>query len=167
MRRFALLLPVLFAGALAACNGTGPGTNFSIDASGGDNATITTDGNGQVAIKAEGFQGSFKIPKVTINAEDFDLNGVKLYPKSTVTDFHIAGGETANGSGEGSVKVAFESPASVATVAQWFRDAMIQRGFKVEADGTGLKGTTDEGDRFTLGLAGDGDQTKGVLEVQG
>lgn len=166
MSRPALLLPVALAFALAAC-GDGPGTNVSIDATGDGNARVTSDGNGQIAIKSDGFEGSFKIPKITVNAEQFDLNGVKLYPGSVVTDFNIASGG-ASEKDKGSVKVTFDGPADVATVATWFRDGMTARGFTVAADGTGLKGMTDEGDPFTLSLSADGDRkARGVLEVRG
>lgn len=163
MLRLALLTPFALI-ALSACDG--PGTNISIDARGDDNAMITTD-NGQIEIKSAGFEGSFKLPKFTINAENFDFNGVKLYPGSTVTNFHISD-EGKSDPDKGMVKVDFESPESVATVGQWFRDAMVKQGFKVEADGTGLKGTTDEGDPFTLRLEADGDKkTRGSLEAHG
>jgi hypothetical protein len=162
--RACLLLPLTLG--LAAC-GDGTGTSISINATDAEgNAAITTDGNGQLAIKAPGFEGAIKLPKIRINAEDFDVNGVKLFPNSQIGALNVDGVDGGAGGDKGKVSVAFESPAAAATVQQWFRDTMGKHGFTVEADGTGLKGTTNDGDPFRLQLdaAGEG-KSKGRLEV--
>ncbi|NIJ21882.1 hypothetical protein FHS95_003593 [Sphingomonas naasensis] len=166
MLRLALLLPLL---PLAACDGSGTGTSIKINAKSDENGsstTVSTDGNGQAAIKVPGFEGSIKLPQIHVNAENFDLNGVKLYPNSQVKALNVDANSGDGGKDEGTVDVTFESPAPLATVQGWFRDKMTARGFRVEADGTGLKGSTDEGDPFRLQLGAEGDQkTKGRLEV--
>ena len=163
MLRFALLMPLF---SLAAC-GSGPGTSISINATSDEdgNASIATDANGHVAIKAPGFDGAIKLPQFHINAADFDVNGVKLYPDSTIDALNVDA-EGKAGKDKGEVHIAFRSPAAAATVQRWFRDRMVARGFKVETDGMGLKGTTDEGDPFRLALSADGaDKSRGRLEV--
>ena len=165
MYRALLLLTLL---PLAACGGSGTGTSFSINATSDEdgNSTITTDSNGQMAIKAPGFEGAIKLPKFHVNAQNFDFNGVKLYPDSQVSDLNVDAEDGKAGEGKGKVRVAFESPAALAKVQGWFRDKMAARGFRIEADGDGLKGTTDDGDPFRLVLSADGDQkTKGKLEI--
>lgn len=165
MHRALLLLTLL---PLAACGGSGTGTSFSINATSDEdgNSTITTDSNGQMAIKAPGFEGAIKLPKFHVNAQNFDFNGVKLYPDSQVSDLNVDAEDGKAGEGKGKVRVAFESPAALAKVQGWFRDKMAARGFRIEADGDGLKGTTDDGDPFRLVLSADGDQkTKGKLEI--
>nr|WP_294810039.1 hypothetical protein [uncultured Sphingomonas sp.] len=165
MHRALLLLTLL---PLAACGGSGTGTSFSINATSDEdgNSTITTDSNGQMAIKAPGFEGAIKLPKFHVNAENFDFNGVKLYPDSQVSELNVDADDNKAGEDKGKVRVAFESPAALAKVQGWFRDKMTARGFKIEADGSGLKGTTDDGDPFRLVLSADGDQkTKGKLEI--
>lgn len=167
MHRALLLLTLL---PLAACGGSGTGTSFSINATSDEdgNSTITTDSNGQMAIKAPGFEGAIKLPKFHVNAQNFDFNGVKLYPDSQVSDLNVDAEDGKAGEGKGKVRVAFESPAALAKVQGWFRDKMAARGFRIEADGDGLKGTTDDGDPFRLVLSADGDQkTKGKLEIGG
>jgi hypothetical protein len=165
MRRAFLLLPLL---TLAAC-GSGDGTSIKINAKSDENGsstTVTTDGNGQAAIKVPGFEGKIRLPQIHVNAENFDLNGVKLYPNSKVSQLNVDAEDKGDGKDKGTVYIAFESPAAIATVQAWFRDKMTARGFKVDADGTGLKGTTDEGEPFRLALNADGGQkTKGQLEV--
>jgi hypothetical protein len=165
MHRALLLLALV---PLAACGGSGTGTSFSINATSDEdgNSTITTDRNGQMAIKAPGFEGAIKLPKFHVNAENFDFNGVKLYPDSQVSELNVDAADSKTDEDKGKVRVAFESPAALAKVQGWFRDKMAARGFKVENDGTGLKGTTDEGDPFRLALSADSHQkTKGKLEV--
>ncbi|WP_448662355.1 hypothetical protein ACG3SL_17050 [Sphingomonas sp. CJ20] len=162
MARPVLLLIFALPLALGACGG-GSGTSFSIESD--DNATFSSDANGQVSIKTDGFTGGFKIPKMTVTAENFDLDGVKLYPGSTVRKFDIKADRNA-GKDKGSVAIQFDSPAPADKVAAWFRDGMTKHGFTLEQDGTGLKGTTQDGEPFTLRLAGDGaDKSKGELRV--
>lgn len=164
MHRTALLLTLL---PLAACDGSGTGTNISINArSEGGNSSVSTDANGQMAIRAPGFEGAIKLPQIQIDAEDFDVNGVKLYPNSRIEGLDVDAEDGAGDKDKGKVRIAFRSPAAVPAVQRWFREKMTARGFKVEADGTGLKGTTDEGEPFRLQLSADGDRkTKGQLEV--
>jgi hypothetical protein len=165
MQRAFLLLTLL---PLGAC-GSGEGTSIKINAKSdehGSSTTVSTDGNGQAAIKVPGFEGSIKLPQIHVNAENFDLNGVKLYPNSTVNELNVDAEDKADGKDTGHVHIAFESPAALGTVQGWFRDKMTARGFKVEAAGNGLKGTTDDGDPFRLSLAASGDQkSKGTLDV--
>jgi len=163
-----LALPLLLLFPLAAC-GSGEGTSIKINAksdANGSSTTVSTDGNGQAAIKIPGFEGAIKLPQVHVNAENFDLNGVKLYPNSSVKALNVDAHSDGAGKDSGKVHIAFESPAAPATVQRWFRDKMAARGFKIEAAGDGLKGNTDEGEPFTLALAAEGDaKTKGTLDV--
>ena len=162
--RLALLLPL--AGlALAGCDGTG--TSISIDAKSDDgNSTVATDGNGQMAIKVPGFEGALKIPKIEIDAKDFEVNGVTLYPGSKITNLHVNAEEHIGRRDKGEVIVDFTSPAAPTTVQGWFREKMAAKKFKAETDGAGLKGTTNEGDPFTLRLDSDGaNKTKGQFQL--
>lgn len=164
MTRFALLLAPL---ALAACDGTG--TNISL--SGGDgegNVSIKTGADGQVSIEAPGVSISSKLPKINLTAEDFDVNGLKLYPKSAIRELNAVGSDKPGDKQDSHVTVAFDSPAPLATVQAWFRDNLTKQGFKVEAKGNGFAGTTKDGDPFTLELNADGEQkAKGRIVVRG
>jgi hypothetical protein len=166
MLRLALLAALALP--LAACGGEGTSISINAKDDGPDgNALVSSDGNGQVAIKAAGFEGKFKLPKIKIDADDFDVNGVKLYPGSTIRNLDLNSDKTG-GKDEGGLSVRFESPAAPGTVLGWFRDAMTKRGFKVSAAADGLTGTTDEGDPFTLKLAAAGDgKSSGTLELRG
>jgi hypothetical protein len=158
-------LPLALSFALAACDGSG--TSISINAKDDEgNTSVSTDANGQVEIKAPGFAGSIRLPKIHINAEDFEVNGVKLYPGSTIDDFRADAEDKSGNDDKGTVTIKFRSPAAPATVRDWFRDNMTKQGFKVETRGDGLAGTTEDGQPFTVQLAADGDgKSKGRMEV--
>jgi hypothetical protein len=148
---------------LAAC-GPGGNTNISIHDSDGD-VNISTDDNGQASIKLPGFDATVKLPKMDITGDNFDVNGVKLYPGSTVRDVNIDAHD-GNGDKDGRVALKFEAPASLDKVQAWFRDAMAKHGFKVSPQGSGFAGTTDDGQPITLELEADGpDKAKGNLTV--
>ncbi|MCW3847117.1 hypothetical protein OF829_07685 [Sphingomonas sp. LB-2] len=161
MVRHALLLAPL---ALAAC---APEGNSTIILNGEDgNVSIVTDAEGHTTVAAPGVNASISLPKIDIDAADFDVNGVKLYPGSTVKDFKLDASEGFAAKGKGHLSIAFDAPASLDKVQAWFRDNMAKRNFKVSAQGNGFAGTTDEGDPVTLELTPDGpDKTKGRMTI--
>ncbi len=154
---------LVLALALGACGGNS--SSFSFDAKSDGNATVDVD-NGTVAIKGGGFEGSFKMPKMAVTAADFDINGVKLYPGSTLADFHLSGEDKQGGDQDkGNVSLRFESPAPLAKVQDWFRTSLTEHKFKFAAKGDGFAGTTDDGNQFNLELSSAGGKTKGKMEV--
>jgi hypothetical protein len=139
-------LPLALAAlALAACS-DGPG-NTSISFN-GDNTSGTIDGSGNVKIDAPGFKGDIKLPKIQLDADNFDMNGVHLYPGSTISSMNV---DAKNN--DGAVKVAFKSPAAATTVRDWLKERLDKAGFKLAVDGDGLKGKTDDGKDFALSLS--------------
>jgi hypothetical protein len=164
MTRFALLLASL---ALAACDGAG--TNISLQGNGSEgNVSIKTGADGQVSIEAPGVSIAAKLPKINLTAEDFDVNGLKLYPNSAIRELNAVGDDKLGAKQDSHVTVAFDSPAPLATVQAWFRDNLAKQGFKVEPKGNGFAGTTKDGDPFTLELNADGEKkAKGKIEVKG
>ncbi len=157
MSRLAALLLAL---PLAACGGTDGNSNFSIHAEGKDgNVAIASDDSGHMSIKAPGIEGSVKFPKIDIDAADFEVDGVKLYPGSKIHDFNLSAADRPAGDkDQGQVTIAFDSPAALDKVQGWFRDNMAQQGFRVTARGSGFAGTTSDGNAVTLDLAADGNE---------
>ncbi|WP_084583673.1 hypothetical protein [Sphingomonas azotifigens] len=152
-----LLLPM----ALAACHGS---ANISLDGNDSDdNSVIATDANGRIQIKAPGVQGSITLPKMPLDAKDFDIDGVTLYPGSTLKNLKV---NDKGDDKDGEVIVEFESPAAPTVVRDWFRDNMTKQGFKVTTKDDNLIGTTDDGQPFALQLSAQGDaKTKGLMQV--
>ncbi len=161
--------PLLLLLPLAACgtdNTEGSNaTTFSISARSEDgNTTISGDG-GKVGIKTPGFEGSIAIPGLRVKSDDFDLDGVKLYPDSAIKHFGVQTDER-DGDDNGRVTVEFESPAARDTVVAWFRNKFEDKDFRFNENGTGFTGTTDDGDPFTLTLRADGDdKTQGKITI--
>ena len=153
-------LVVLLAIGLGACGDGREGTSISINASGADgNVVAAMDKGGQVSVNLPGgIAGNIKLPKLKFDADDFDMNGVHLFPGSTISALNI---DTRDGQefedNDGSVHLSFESPADPARVRDWFREKLSAAGFTLKTDGDGLTGTTDEKQPFKLELAPSGD----------
>lgn len=169
--RLALVTIALAAAPLAGCGSDRDGTSITINAGGDDgNMVAGVDGNtGQVSLNVPGFKGSLTLPKIQLDAKDFDMNGVHLYPGSTIASMNIDGhdkGETDDDGG--TVHVVFDSPADPATVRDWFKGRLDHAGFKVADDGMGLSGTTNEDKPFKLDLKpSDAGHSRGTITVSG
>ncbi|MCW3835179.1 hypothetical protein ACFQ1E_01010 [Sphingomonas canadensis] len=145
---------------LAACGpgGTGAGNSANI--------TIEADGSGTAAVKGPGIDISARLPKIDIEAADFEVGGVKLYPGSTIRDFNLKANERIGEKSEARLTITFDAPAPLDKVRPWFRDNMVQRGFKLTPAGGGFTGTTAEGDPIRLELEAGGEgKTRGRMEV--
>jgi hypothetical protein len=163
MHRLSLGLAAL-ALPLAACGSNADGgTTIAINADGGDgNVKAAVDGDtGEVSLKLPGFSAKVDLPKIQLDANDFDLNGVHLYPGSTITTMDIDGQDQNS-----KVRIGFDSPAAPETVRDWFEPKLEDAGFTLHDEGTGLAGTTDEGKPFSMTLApAGGDHTTGTITL--
>lgn len=150
--------PMLLAAAavallpLAACNRPDRGTSITINSTDGNSVASVDGGTGQFKLAVPGFEGKIALPKMKLDAGDFDLNGVHLYPGSTIDNVDIAAGKQGAGK-QGNVRIAFTSPASPDTVRDWFGERLGKAGFTLHRDGRGLAGSTDEAKPFRLDLA--------------
>lgn len=154
----ALVVLALLAAPLAACGAKDGDTAISING--------TEDG--KFAVKVPGFSGSLKLPKLKLDANNVEFNGVHLYPGSTVSTFDLnASGDDKEG-GNGKVRIGFESPADPATVRDWFAERLGKVGFTLKAQGNSLVGTDDEKKPFRIDLepAGAG-KAKGMVIAGG
>ncbi len=164
-----LLLAALCSLPLAGCGDGKGGTSFALNASDAEgNVVVGVDGNsGEAAISGPGFSGKIHLPKIKLDAADFDMNGVHLYPGSTISGMNIDAHDQGPGSdSDGRLKVTFESPAKPDTVRAWFEQKLTAAGFTVKTDGTGLSGTTNDKKPFTLDLNPVGsDHARGVITI--
>jgi hypothetical protein len=162
MSRIWLALPVALA--LTACGGgDNDGASISIKGGDGDVAGASVK-DGRVAVRAPGFEGTVKLPKFEFGADNFEVDGLKLFPGSTIANLDV---ESGNGK-EGSVRIDFDAPAAATEVQNWFREQMQRAGFAVELKDGALSGKTSDGSPFTLKLAPRGDgKSRGTLSVTG
>ncbi|KQM67756.1 hypothetical protein ASE75_02275 [Sphingomonas sp. Leaf17] len=161
--------PVIVSLALmlltAACNQPEEGTTIAINADGGAMTGGIDGRTGALKVDIPGFKGELALPRMTLNADNFDMNGVHLYPGSSIQGMNIQGGD---GKGNEGVRLSFTSPATPQVVRDWFVARMEKTGFTVAADGNSLRGTTDDKKAFTLDLAPEGaDKARGTLVVGG
>jgi hypothetical protein len=158
-----LLLATAGMLALSACDRSNERASVSINADGGNVFGAINGETGEMKIDVPGFQGSVKLPKIKIDTGNFDLNGVRLYPGSSIRTLNIVGDDKTGG-----LRVAFASPANPAVVRDWFAERLGKVGYQVHAEGANLVGTTDENKPFRLEFAPDGaDKATGTIVISG
>ena len=149
--------------ALAACGSSSDdgtlGTEISIDATTdeGNPVKASSDGKtGEIAIDVPGFKANIAMPKIKLDADNFDIDGVKLYPGSKVISMKIDQITRTTGSAgdnNGTVRISFDAPATPDVVKAWFSEKLTGNDkFTVNPTANGFAGTNKDGDPFTLDL---------------
>jgi hypothetical protein len=176
MRRHILLLatvlPVL---ALAGCSDNAHETKTTVTKDGVTTTTVTTsDGDNSVVsglkIDTDKFKANLDIPGISFGGDHFDMDGMKLYPGSTVNGVRVHATDKP-GDDHGDVVMAFTSPAAPAVVAKHMADQALAAGFMLTSNTTALisgsKPDDDGTNRFSVTLAPQGTATTGQLTVTG
>ncbi len=155
-----IILPlVALALATSACSKSNDeGTSISIDA--GNGSAAVDGGTGEVTLDTPLIKGKIKLPKLQLTADDFDINGVHLYPGSTLGAMNV----NATGKDDGIVSLTFDSPAPVATVRDWLRGEFEKAGTKVEVEGDSLRGMTED-KAFRIDLQPAGERATGKVTI--
>lgn len=155
------LIPSLALAALllAGCGRSDEeGTSMSIDA--GNGTARVNGGTGEVTLDTPLIKGSIKLPKFDLTADNFEIGGVHLFPGTKIGAMNV----NATGEGEEIVRVAFDSPASLATVREWLRGEFAKAGTRVEVQGDTLRGTTED-KNFRIDLKPAGDRATGTVTI--
>ena len=151
---FALILPIAL---LAACE-KGEPTRVTINTNG--NGAASTD-KGKVEIGTGGFKADIQIPGMAAMGDRMKIDGVRLYPQSTVSGVNIDAGEGDNDR----FAMQFTAPADRAKVSEWFAGQFKDSKFEARTTPTGYAGTTADGDWFTLDLTdAGGGKTRGEFK---
>ncbi len=169
MRKFIILPLIALPLTLAACDRIQERTEEKIQEKIEEKAevSIKTGDAAQgektnISINAEGFNLDLDIPDLDIDARTDKSD--KIYPGSKITGLDINANKK-NGKGDAEIELRFTSPAGSDTVATWFADKMREDGGTATVSGDTVTGTNDEGKPFTLTLSGDGDSTRGTLNL--
>lgn len=163
-------LPLILA--TAACSGENEpeqGTSVKIDAKTHDGATvnISADGKtGNVGFKIPGFDANIRLPKKLLDDSNFDIDGVKLYPGSTVDTVNITADEKGAEGERADVRIGFTSPADPAKVGDWFKDQFGKQSVKLADDAGKLTGKTKDGEAFTIEMTAKDGKTEGVVTIR-
>lgn len=167
--RLAFLIPPMML--LAACGQekeTTEGTEVSINAGdehGGVQIKTGKDG-GNIKIGGDGAAIDIDIPDfVDLDIEsDFDIDGVKLYPGSSITTVNVDANDK-KGADKARVKLGFASPVPPSKAADWMAGEFAKKGVKVTRSGDALAGVTKDGDDFAINFAPDGANTAGEVRI--
>jgi hypothetical protein len=167
------LLILALALAITACsseNEPEKGTSVAVDATGkdGEKVSVTADGaTGNVALKTPGFDANFRLPKALLNDNNFDIDGVKLYPGSTIDSINVKA-EEKDGKGSGNVVILFTAPDEPGKVGNWFAKEFGENSMPVTSKDGLLVGKTKDGTDFSITLTpADGGKTSGRTVISG
>lgn len=155
--RFAV---VLIAGlAIAGCHVQ---TKDRHSSDSDDNVTISGADNGSVSFDVPFAKGQVNLPANAMAHGNFDIDGVKLYPGSTMHGFHV---EATNGQSQ--VNMAFTAPASSEKVRDYFVDQFRKNGVEASASGNAITGKSKDGNQFEIGLQPAQNGTEGTIRIDG
>ena len=145
------------------------GTTITVDAKDhdGKSVQVKADGEtGRVAINVPGFDANIKLPKVLLDHENFDIDGVKLYPGSKVDTVNV-NADDRGGKHKAIVKIGFSAPSDPATVSAWFQKALADKSIAAKVTGNSLAGTTGDGNAFAIDFAaGAAGKTAGIITIK-
>ena len=168
MRRSAPAVAMLTLLALAACHqraASDAPAKVSVTAkvdSGDSGPATAAAATGKVAITAPGFDLKVDVPSLALGGDDFELDGVKLYPGSKVTGVAVAA-ERGEGDKHAKIDVGFTSPADAATVRAWFIDKLGDR----LDDTAAMTGETRDGNDFRIELTPAARGSTGTIHIDG
>jgi hypothetical protein len=152
MNRSAIFLLLPF---LAACN-----VHSKNPANGDENVSISADENGHVSFNLPIAQGQVKLPQSFMTHGDFDIDGVKLMPGSSVSGFNVdAGHDTAT------VDMSFIAPASPDEVRSYFVDQFKKQGVEAAIAGDSVTGKSKDGSPFTIEVSPGASGSRGKIVV--
>ena len=153
MNRSALFLLVPL---LAGCN-----VHSKNPANGDDNVTINADESGHVSFNLPFMQGKVKVPTTMMRNGNFDIDGVKLMPGSSVTGFSL------DAQHEGAtVNMTFNAPASPDEVRSYFVDQFKQKGVEAALAGDSVAGKSKDGSPFVINVSPAAGGSTGTIEIR-
>jgi hypothetical protein len=153
MRRITLMMLVPL---VAGCN-----VHSKNPANGDENVTINAEENGQVTFNLPFASGQVKLPEGMMKNGDFDIDGVKMVPGGTISGFNVDAGDKG-----ATVHLAFKAPGSPDNVRAYFVDQFKAKGVEASASGTGVSGTTKDGDPFVIVVGPAAQGSQGTITIE-
>lgn len=156
-RTYPIALTVVAALALSACGDRKEEVKVKVNVNGED---------GKVSVNAPGVKLEVVDPDVNLKADDFNIDGVKLYPGSTITQMNVEATSDTNKGKKSNVTVGFNSNANAKDVADWFDAEMKKAKFTTTRSGYDISGKTADGSDFSLKI-GDlgGGKSSGTVNI--
>ncbi|MDO9369226.1 MAG: hypothetical protein Q7T68_11715 [Sphingopyxis sp.] len=168
MRLLFLIPPIMLLAACGSEEKAKDGAEVAVntaDEQGGVRIRTGQDG-GNIKIGGDGGGIDIDIPDfVDLNIEDdFDIDGVKLYPGSKITKVDIDANDK-NGADKAVIKLGFTSPAAPTKAADWMAGEFAKKGVTVTRAGDTLAGKDKDGADFRINFAPDGTNAKGEVVI--
>lgn len=140
--------------------GEAPGTVFA--------ANVDRD-KGQLEVALPGGRISLDVPKDSFKFNDFDIDGTKLYPGSTVDSVSVKAREDGTGKDDDpTVRIRFTAPAAPDQVRAWFLSETAAKTRPLKAAGDALVGATEEGKAYRITLTPAGaNRSAGEILIDG
>ncbi|MFD1949738.1 hypothetical protein ACFSGX_03010 [Sphingomonas arantia] len=145
-----LAVAALLVAPLAGCD-KAPQTKTTTS----DESVSIKAADGRVAIDLPGFDADIRMPAIKLTPDMLKLDGMALYPGTTVAGFDVAGNTTDTGtkSNNGTVTVTFAAPAPVATLRTYYHDMFQKAGYTLTDQPNALSGRKPDGTAVQLTLA--------------
>lgn len=153
MQRAAFLIPIVL---LAGCK-----VETRNPAGGDGNVTIDAKSGGELNFNLPFVKGKMNLPAGAIHSSNFDIDGVKLMPGSTVTGFSVFAGDKGS-----TVHMAFNAPATPDQVRAYFVDQFKQKGIEAAVAGDAVTGKSKDGSPFTISVTPSDKGSQGKIEIQ-
>jgi hypothetical protein len=141
---------------LAGCNIHSKNPNDS-----GDNVSIHADESGNIAFNLPIAQGQVKVPANFMHNGNFDIDGVKLPPGSSVTGFNLDSHNDLS-----NVDMSFTAPLAADQVRSYFIDQFKERGVEATLSGDAVTGKSKDGNAFTITVGPGGSGSLGKIVMQ-
>jgi hypothetical protein len=147
-----LLVPPL----LGACN-----VHSKNPANGDDNVSIRSDASGNIAFNLPFAKGQVKVPAGFMHNGDIDIDGVKLFPGSSVTGFNLDSHDKMS-----NVEMTFTAPAPPDQVRSYFVGEFKKQGVDAAIAGDAVTGKSKDGSPFSIQVASAAGGSQGKIVVQ-
>jgi len=122
--------------------------------------TIKADEGGNVDFNLPFVKGQVKVPSGFMHNGNFDIDGVKLMPGSSVTGVSVFAANQGS-----TVNVAFAAPAPPQAVRSYFIDQFKKQGVDAAISGGGVTGQSKDGAPFTIQVEPAATGSKGVIVI--
>jgi hypothetical protein len=152
MNRLAIFMCVPLLGA---CN-----VHAKDTANGDENVSINADESGHIAFNVPFAEGQVKVPASMMHGGNFDIDGVKLMPGSSVNGFSLHAGDKGS-----TVNIGFKAPATLDQTRAYFLSQFKDKGIEAAASGEGITGRSKDGSPFVIHLSPASGGTQGTIEV--
>ena len=146
-----MLLPLL-----AGCN-----VHSKNPANGNEAVSIHADDSGHISFNLPIGQGELKLPTSMMHNGNFDIDGVKLPPQSSVNGFNLEAHDKG-----ATVDLSFTNPKSPDEVRSYFLDQFKKQGVEVALAGDSVTGKSKDGSPFTIEVSSAAGGSQGKIAVQ-